>query len=114
MMSSAHLPMTNSTVTAGMTGSSVTTVAPLPWRLKTMDNVALIDGDSFLYRAGFAVEKTKYLVEWEGFTPYDTMKEVKAACQPDNRGIVWNRKELGSLDDAVAIMDAMIEGAIRE
>lgn len=77
-----------------------------------MDKVALIDGDSFLYRAGFAVEKTKYLVSWN-----ETCQEVaNAATAKDVAGVdggtIWTRKELGTLDNAIAIMDAMVRNAL--
>lgn len=86
-----------------------------------MDKFALIDGDSFLYRAGFAVEKTKYLVEEKaveslggsgeyltGYREVNSAKEAKEAKPVQ----IWTRKELGTLADAVAVLDGMIRKAI--
>lgn len=77
-----------------------------------MDNVALVDGDSFLYRAGFAVEKTKYLVRREdGYNILcDTAAQVKEIKKETDT--VWTRKELGSLEDAVAVLESMLKEAI--
>lgn len=75
-----------------------------------MTKVALIDGDSFLYRAGFAVERTKYLVEFcdpvtleFSYVRADHGKEAK-----EQNGTVWLRKELGSVQDAISTLDSMI------
>lgn len=79
-----------------------------------MNRTALIDGDSFLYRAGFAVEKTKYLVECGdiGYYHFDTGKEAKEVSAKYNGGLIWSRKELGSVQDAVSILDGMIRKAL--
>lgn len=75
-----------------------------------MTRTALIDGDSFLYRAGFAVEKTKYLVASGGFhTPFDSMKEVTTYVKSSEKeSVVWSRKEMGALEDARAVLDGML------
>lgn len=72
--------------------------------------IALIDGDSFLYRAGFSVEKTKYLVQFSetSFQEVSTAKEAKAC----NGKEIWSRKELGTLEDALANLNAMIRRAV--
>ena len=79
-----------------------------------MDNVALIDGDSFLYRAGFAVEKTRYLVvdEVDLFERRDSAKEAKEVKSKHGVPEIWTRKELGSLEDAVAVLEHMLKEAI--
>lgn len=79
-----------------------------------MDKFALIDGDSFLYRAGFAVEKTKYLVSTldENGADYKYHFPASALEAKKLNGEVWTRKELGTLADALAIMDGMIRKAI--
>lgn len=77
-----------------------------------MSKIALIDGDSFLYRAGFAVEKTKYLVRLK-----ETYCELAPSAKEASamQGLdVWTRKELGTVDDAIAIIDSMLRTAIEK
>lgn len=83
-----------------------------------MTKTALIDGDSFLYRAGFAVEKTKYLVSWTDIDDgssrckeMDNAMLAKAGAAASD-GVIWSRKELGNVQDAVAILDGMIRKAL--
>lgn len=66
------------------------------------DPMLLIDGDIFLYRCGFAVEKTKYLVEghpYTDFSHYDSAKEAKANL-PEG-GIIWSRREVEPAENAI-------------
>ena len=66
----------------------------------------LIDGDGILYRAGFAVEKTKYLVEKEDtFIPCDSAAETKQI----EGGIVWSRKEIEPLENALFLADTIMD-----
>jgi len=79
-----------------------------------VDNVALIDGDSFLYRAGFAVERTKYLVTWKEHGDHVVCAEFDSAVEAKkvDGGTIWTRKELGTLADAVAVLEALLKDAI--
>lgn len=84
-----------------------------------MTKTALIDGDSFLYRAGFAVEKTKYLVHCPEFSedPWqyaDTKKQADALAVSTDNTVIWTRKEVGNLNDALAILDSMLRGALEK
>lgn len=81
-----------------------------------MDRIALIDGDSMVYRAGFAVEKTKYLVETQdtdngGLTIYIPCDSAADTRHWDG-AIVWKRQELGKLSDAQNTIDGWIDGCI--
>lgn len=63
----------------------------------------LIDGDIFLYRCGFAVEKKKYLVS-HGVTHdlFDGAKEAKEFNKAiDNSGVVWSRREVEPVENAL-------------
>lgn len=76
---------------------------------------ALVDGDSFIYEAGFSVEKTKYLVQTSGydFKEFDSAKEAKEyAGTGESAGVIWNRKELGTLEQAKLNLDYRINRAI--
>lgn len=82
--------------------------------LSSKDVTALIDGDSFLYRAGFAVEKTKYLVE-DGTgnnVVFPNNAKAAKALESERPTVIWTRKELGTLADATAILDGMINRAL--
>lgn len=53
----------------------------------------LVDGDTVAYRCGFAVEKTKYLVQsGESYCGYDSAKEAKHAAPEGS--VTWSRKEV--------------------
>ena len=78
-----------------------------------MDKVALFDGDSLVYRAGFAVEKTKYLVTngtmvWF----FDSAKEARESAEAFPDRTLWTRKEIGKLEDAKRIIDNVLDTAI--
>lgn len=65
----------------------------------------LIDGDILLYRCGFAVEKTKYLVDTlGGFVPCDSAKETQ-----EHVGPVWTRKEIEPLENALYLVKSVVE-----
>ena len=66
----------------------------------------LIDGDIFLYRCGFAVEKTKYLVtahypecDWV-CSEFDTAKEAKEEMKYGNKTL-WSRREVEPVENAL-------------
>lgn len=66
----------------------------------------LIDGDSLVYRCGFAAEKTKYVVESLGdsqryWVPFDNAGDAKAHAAKEG-GVVWSRKEYEPLDHCLA------------
>lgn len=63
----------------------------------------LVDGDSLVYRCGFAAEKTKYLVLWEDgeYLQYDSAKQAKEKAAKDG-GLVWSRKEYEPLEFCLA------------
>lgn len=76
----------------------------------------LIDGDVCAYRAGFASEKTKYLVEDTSevtgqtvFTVFDDAKAAKARAAEHGMSLVWSRKEVQPVDQAILICDVMIK-----
>lgn len=85
-----------------------------------MGKLALIDGDSFLYRAGFAVEKTKHMVSWvdidDGLVKCKEMENatLARAGSAASGGIIWSRRELGTREDALACLDNMILSAVKE
>jgi len=68
----------------------------------------LIDGDGILYRAGFAVEKTKYLVTDEhNVLEFDDGKEAKAQTQ-NFGGLLWSRKEVEPEDKALMLASVIV------
>lgn len=70
----------------------------------------LIDGDVIAYRAGFATEKTKYLVQsGDGETgEYDDAKAAQSHMVQSGGGTLWSRKDLQPEDQALLITDVMI------
>jgi len=63
----------------------------------------LIDGDSLVYRCGFACEKTKYLVDYPHgmrYSYFDTAKDANEAAK--DGGSIWTRKEYEPLDYCLA------------
>jgi hypothetical protein len=69
----------------------------------------LVDGDGLIYRCGFAVEKTKYLVDCRDgtYSYFDTYKEAKA-FEPDGEVDIWSRKDLEPVENALSL----VKGAI--
>jgi hypothetical protein len=80
----------------------------------------LIDGDVIAYRAGFATEKTKYLVTDAVAHANKTLQAFESAQAAKqyadsivgNAGVIWSRKEVEPEDKALLITDVMI-GDIR-
>ena len=71
----------------------------------------LIDGDVLVYRAGFAAEKTKYLVAaTDGrHTLADTSVDAKAiAAKREGGATIWSRKDPAPIETALTIVDVMI------
>lgn len=68
----------------------------------------LIDGDIVAFRCGFAVEKTRYLVQHRGgrWDEYDTAREAKA---DESRGcVIWSRKEVEPKENAIKLVDSVV------
>lgn len=71
----------------------------------------MIDGDIFLYRCGFAVEKTKYLVEQQNpegyiekkdYAHFNSSKEAKNWCKGhEDQSIIWSRREVEPVENAL-------------
>ncbi len=73
----------------------------------------LIDGDILAFRAGFACEKTKYLVHAGGVAEeliytFDDAKAAKEKAAEFGDGTVWSRKELEPEDKALMLVDVML------
>lgn len=73
----------------------------------------LIDADGLVYRCGFAVEKTKYLVTYgkkedeEEFIAYcDDHKHAKEKA--GEHGFIWSRKEVEPVENALHLIDTVI------
>lgn len=67
----------------------------------------LIDADVLAYRAAYATEKTKYLVEFtaagQGVAYFDNANDAKAS-----EGVIWSRKEVKPVEDATQAADSII------
>lgn len=74
----------------------------------------LVDADGIVYRAGFACEKTKYLVTLSpaGSVLHDTYKAAKKHADEFN-GEIWSRKDLKPEDEALLLARLIIKD-IRE
>lgn len=72
----------------------------------------LIDGDIIAYKAGFAAEKTKYLVlgsrDFAAHNKEITLHDDAASAKAVN-GEIWSRKEVQPVDQAILICDVMIK-----
>lgn len=83
---------------------------------------ALVDGDLILYRTGFAIEKTKYLVELKNptgsteFHRYYSKKEADTFIKNVSVGIVgvvstiWSRKDLEPVEYGYQIINNTLNG----
>lgn len=73
----------------------------------------LLDSDVLAYKAAFATEKTKYLVEFtaagQGTACFDDAKSAKAAD-----GILWSRKDVKPAAEAIETLDAMVSDICRQ
>lgn len=73
----------------------------------------LIDGDVLCYRAGFATDKTKYLVTWAGM-PYvqnawDDAKAAKEDAAKQEGSLIWSRREAEPEDKALMLVSIMLK-----
>lgn len=82
--------------------------------------VALLDGDAWVYRCGFAAEKTKYLVEEPAnefgtpaeVTKFDTAKEANARCREIVNSTIWTRKECEPLENCLQMVKTSLENTL--
>jgi 5'-3' exonuclease len=77
------------------------------------DPTLLIDGDIFLYRCGFAVEKTKYLVTTSDgeYKTFESAKDANGFAKnvvPDP--LVWSRKEVEPVENAYKALQNSLKG----
>jgi 5'-3' exonuclease len=91
-----------------------------------VSKVALWDGDSWVYRCGFAAEKTYYLVghasgsndENKGwiFQEFDNHKEAKKLAAGDAEGVIdtqmWSRKEVEPLENCLQMVKSSLENTL--
>lgn len=78
-----------------------------------LSKTALLDGDAWVYRCGFAAEKTEYLVEHGGsaqsYAVYSSAKEAKA----DKNGIqIWSRKEIEPVENCLQTVKTSLENTL--
>jgi hypothetical protein len=75
----------------------------------------IIDGDIIAHRAGFATDKTKYLVQhWGGgIEEHLDSRAAKEAVAASTGGIIWSRREAEPESTALLLVDTMI-GEIRD
>jgi hypothetical protein len=70
----------------------------------------LIDADLLVYRCGFAVEKNKYLVEFnDGVSHWNTAAEAKKHVDEVGSGDIWTRKEVEPVENALALVKNVIQ-----
>lgn len=73
-----------------------------------MSRLLLVDADGILYRAGFATEKTKYLVAGPGIlSEQDTAKEAKEA-HTEGLTHIWSRKEVEPVENALFLAKTIV------
>lgn len=75
----------------------------------------LVDGDVLCYRAAFATEKTKYLVQGQGdelVRFFDDHKTAKAAMREFD--VLWSRKDVKPEAEAIDTVDAMVSDICRQ
>lgn len=75
-----------------------------------MSTRLLIDSDILVYRAGFATDKTKYLLESPGGarSPIDDFATAKRLAATDEGSVIWSRKATEPEDKALLLIDVMI------
>jgi hypothetical protein len=74
----------------------------------------LIDGDVLCYRAGFATDKTKYLVTYESDPnvsdeTFDDAKAAKDAAAKHDDARIWSRREAEPEDKALMLVSVMLK-----
>lgn len=69
----------------------------------------LIDADGIVYRCGFAMEKTQYLVSGTGgYKEFDNAKEAKAFAADHEGSTVWSRKETKDEEEALMLCSIIV------
>lgn len=76
--------------------------------------IGLIDADSFVYRCGFAVEKTLYLVECEDGRHWHPAGLKEMHENEEVGDVVWTRREVGTLEECLSLTDSKIRTAIQD
>lgn len=82
--------------------------------------IALLDGDSFVYRGGFAAEKTYYVVvkdptpEWI-YPSVEKVEDYRAGMKyvKENGGVLYNRKEIEPLENCLQIVKTSIQNTLK-
>lgn len=70
--------------------------------------VALVDGDGLLHRCAAAVERELYLVmKGRDARQFDYHKDATAFLESSG-GDLWHRKDLGSEEQAIAMLDGLV------
>lgn len=83
-----------------------------------MSDIALLDGDSWVYRCGGAAEKTYYLVEDRvrypivRRIPFDNYKEAKAHAGNLSASVIWSRKEIEPLENCLQMVKSSLENTL--
>lgn len=79
------------------------------------DKHLIVDGDILLYRCGFAAERQKYLVQkGDEHVELDSAKEAKSEVERSGKGIIWTRREVEPLENAVANINRAIDTMLEE
>jgi 5'-3' exonuclease len=76
---------------------------------------ALVDGDIVVYRCAAAAEKTHYLVTYAGEEVkalYDNHKDAKAAATELGDGVIWSRKEVQPVENALQIAKTCLNNTL--
>jgi 5'-3' exonuclease len=81
--------------------------------------LALLDGDAWTYRCGFAAEKTKYLVTmFEADDPtiyttkFDSAKEAKEYATAHANTEIWTRKEYEPVENCLQMVKTSLENTL--
>lgn len=87
-----------------------------------MAKIALLDGDSWVYRCGFASEKTYYLVTKVDTVAtsgqminglYDSYRAAKdAQLNISGQSIIWSRKEIEPLENCLQTVKSSLENTL--
>jgi hypothetical protein len=87
--------------------------------------LALIDGDIFRYRCGFAAERNYYLVELTNANSHKEWKEFNYKKEADDYGkrttqgvdasyTIWSRKVVQPLENCLQIVKGSLEGVLND
>jgi hypothetical protein len=82
-----------------------------------MSKIGLLDLDSWVYRCGYAAEKTYYLVDGlTGEAPeidrYDNYKDAKARAAEHDTAVIWSRREIEPVDHCLQTVKTSLENTI--